>query len=357
MIRRSFIIAVPSLIAMPTLIGPRHALAAAGVKPGRLGICTFSCHRHWEAVRNHQSGVSFQDAPSFYGYVRTLGADGVQTSVRGLDSAAVKAMRDRIEADGCYFEGDIRLPKAEADLAEFEQEVQLTREAGATVARAILTGGRRYEVFKSLAEFRKFQAEAVERLGLVEPILRKHGLKLAIENHKDLTVDEHATLMKQMSSEWIGTLVDTGNNLALLDDPYRSIEVLAPFVLSVHLKDMALQPYEDGFLLSEVPCGTGFLDLPRMASTLRKANGNIVFNLEMATREPLKIPCLTQAYWLTFPERRVTHLDAAMRLVETNPPMQPPPTIANKPMPQQLTEEESNNQTSLRWMHQHLISS
>ena len=139
--RRSFIIALPALFAA------RHALAAAGVKPGRLGICTFSCHRHWEAVRKDEAGVRFKDAPSFYDYVRKLGADGLQTSIRGLENSAVKAMRKRIESDGCFYEGDIRFPKSKAELAEFEQEVELTRLAGATVARSVLTGGRRYEVF------------------------------------------------------------------------------------------------------------------------------------------------------------------------------------------------------------------
>ena len=92
----------------------------------------------------------------------------------------------------------------------------------------------------------------------------------------------------------------------------------------------------------------------RRASMLLKANPNIVFNLEMATRDPLKVPCLTEGYWLTFPERRATHLDAAMQQVKANPPKQSPPSIAGKPMRQQLTEEESNNRTSLQWMHQHL---
>lgn len=354
--RRSFMIALPSLIAA------RQALATAGLKKGRLGICTFSCHRHWEAVRKQEASVRFNDVASFYKYVREIGADGVQTSVSGLDSAAAKALRIRVEADDCYFEGDLRLPKSEGDLADFEKAVQITREAGATVARAVLTGGRRYELFKSLAEFRQFQTESVERLGMVEPIVRKHGLKLAIENHKDLTADEHVILIKKISSEWIGSLVDTGNNLALLDDPYLTVEILAPFALSVHLKDMSIQPSNaapnsnsDGFLLSEVPCGTGFLDLHRMASTLLKANPSIAFNLEMATRDPLMIPCQTQAYWLTFPERRLTHLDAAMRQVAAHPPKQPPPTIANKPMTEQLTEEEINNRSSLQWMHQNLV--
>ena len=30
---------------------------------------------------------------------------------------------------------------------------------------------------------------------------------------------------------------------------------------------------------------------------MRKANGKIQFNLEMITRDPLKIPCLTKRYW------------------------------------------------------------
>ena len=72
----------------------------------------------------------------------------------------------------------------------------------------------------------------------------------------------------------------------------------------------------------EVPLGTGMLDLPRIVATLRRANPAIVFNLEMATRDPLTVPCLTEGYFATFPERKATHLEAAMRLVKLNPPKQ-----------------------------------
>ncbi len=346
--RRSFVFALPSLVAA------RQAIAMTDLNSGRLGICTFSCHRHWEAVRKHETGIRFQDVPSFYDYIHELGADGMQTSVRGMDLPDVRTLRRQMEMDGSYFEGDIRLPKSKAELSDFEKEVQITKEAGASVARAVLTGGRRYEVFHSIAEFQQFHFEARERLGLVEPILKKFGLKLAIENHKDLTIEEHATLMRQIDSEWIGSLVDTGNNIALLDDPYRCIDLLAPFAISVHLKDMAVQMDEDGFLLSEVPCGTGFLDLRRIAKVLLKANPNIVFNLEMATRDPLKIPCLTEAYWRTFPDRRATHLEAALQQVKANPLKKPQPTVTGKSMLQQIALEESNNRVSLQWMHEQL---
>jgi sugar phosphate isomerase/epimerase len=176
-------------------------------------------------------------------------------------------------------------------------------------------------------------------------------LKLAVENHKDLTSDELATLMQKFSSEWIGVNVDTGNNLALLEDPHEAVETLAPFAMSVHLKDMAVQPYELGFKLSEINCGQGFLELPRMVAALSKVNNQIHFNLEMATRDPLLIPCLADGYFVTFPGRKPTHLDAAMQRVKDNAPKQPPPSMAGKPMAQQLAEEEANNRSSLAWMH------
>jgi sugar phosphate isomerase/epimerase len=342
--RRTFITALPALAAA------RSLLAAAGAAKSRIGICTFSCHQHWKAVGAKHVGVKFTDALSFYRYARELGAEGVQTPLRPADPAVAKQMREQVEKDGGYYEGELRLPKNESDLATFEKDVQLAREAGATVARAVFTSGRRYEVFKTVADFRAFQAQAETTLGLIEPALRKHQLKAAIENHKDHTAAELAALMKKTSSEWIGVLVDTGNNLALLEEPQAVIETLAPFALSVHLKDMAVQVSDDGFLLSEVPLGTGMLDLPRMVATLVKANPRIIFNLEMATRDPLRIPCLTDGYFATFPERKATRLDATMQFAKANPPKQPPPVVSGKPTAQVLAEEEANNRSGLEWM-------
>jgi sugar phosphate isomerase/epimerase len=349
--RRSFIAAFSV-----ALVSARHALVAADAKPaGTIGICTFSCHRAWQALRDRSAPVPFADAPGFYDYARGLGADGVQTSMATLpDAAAATRLREHVQQTGGYYEGDVRLPKDAGDLDAFEREVKLTRAAGADVARTFLSGSRRYETWRTLAEFKAFRDGAHKRLALVEPIVKKHRLRLAVENHKDLTSDELVALMRRIDSEWIGVNVDTGNNIALLEDPYDAVGALAPFARSVHLKDMAVQPHESGFLLSEVVCGEGFLDLARIVAVLRKANPQLRLNLEMATRDPLLVPCLTEGYFATFPERKATHLDAAMRLVSRNPPRRPPPSLTGKSMPRQLADEETNNRESLRWMHRHL---
>jgi sugar phosphate isomerase/epimerase len=347
--RRTLIAAVPALAA-------GRPLLATGASTARIGICTFSCHQHWKAVEAKSEGVKFSDAVSFYQYGRSLGAEGVQTSLGSTDPTVAQKIRAMVEKDGGYYEAELRLPKNEGDLDAFETDVRLAREAGATVARAYFMGTRRYEVVKSLDEFQRFHAEAQRSLVLAEPVLRKHRLKLAIENHKDCTSEELISLLRKVSSEWIGALVDTGNNIALCEEPHAVVEALAPFSMSVHLKDMAVQPDAEGFLLSEVPLGTGMLDLPRIIASLCKAHPAIVFNLEMATRDPLKIPCLTDGFWTTFPGRRASHLAAAMERVTANPPKQPVPHITGKPVAEQLAEEEANNRHDLAWMQKHFRS-
>ena len=341
--RRSFT-ALTALAAGRTLVA--GAAPAAG---SQVGLCTFSCKNQWEAARKDPSAAPFRDAPSFYDYARSLGGDGVQTSVRGLTMEQARALRAHVERTGGYYEGDVRLPKTDADLADFDKEVRLTKEAGAKCARVILMGGRRYEVFETLDEFTAYRADGLRRLQLAEPIARKHGLVLAMENHKDFLVPEQLELLQQIDSEWLRILVDTGNNIAMCEDPYEVIDALAPYAVSCHLKDIAVQPSDDGFLLSEVPFGTGFLDLKRIVRTLATANSAIDFHVEMATRDPLSVPCKTDGYWAVFPERRGADLQRTLAMVAANPPKQPPPTLSGLSTPQILVAEEANNRACFQW--------
>ncbi|MBM3855590.1 MAG: hypothetical protein FJ399_20965, partial [Verrucomicrobia bacterium] len=183
-LRREFLGLVPALAATGLL------RAAAGRRRARVGLCTFSCHQHWRAVGAKQPGVRFADTVGFFRYARELGAQGVQTGLRSRDPAVARRLRAAVEETHGTYEGELRLPKTANEVADFEREVQLTCEAGATIARAVFTGGRRYEIFKTLEEFRRFSSEAGASLALAEPVLRRHRLQVAMENHKDFTTEE-----------------------------------------------------------------------------------------------------------------------------------------------------------------------
>jgi 3-oxoisoapionate decarboxylase len=319
--------------------------AGCGVieKP-RIGLCTYSCYRAWAALAAGAAGVPFRDGPSFYDYARKLGAAGVQCEIGTLSLDEARSFRDHVERTGGYFEGDIALPKSAADLPAFDHALQLVGAAGGSVARCYFTLKRRYEAWASMAAFTAFAQRCERRLELAEPLLRQHRMKLAVENHKDFTAAEQVAMLRKLGSEWVGINVDTGNNLALLEDPHEAIETLAPLAFSVHLKDMAMQPYNDGFLLSEVPLGRGCLDLPRVMQTLLKANPALRFNLEMVTRDPLRVPCLRDDYFIAMPERRVFVEKVMSRAKPCDVP-----SIAGLSWEEQLRDEELNNRECLSW--------
>jgi sugar phosphate isomerase/epimerase len=140
--------------------------------------------------------------------------------------------------------------------------------------------------------------------------------------------------LNKLNSEWIGVTLDFGNSIALMEDPMAVIETLAPFAFSTHVKDMGVEEYADGFLLSEVPLGKGFLDMPKMVALCRKNNPAIKFNLEMITRDPLEIPCLKSEYWMVFDGVAGSDLARTLRMVKQNR-FEP-----NLPRVSQLSEED-----------------
>jgi sugar phosphate isomerase/epimerase len=228
------------------------------------------------------------------------------------------------------------------------------REAGARCLRVNCLPGRRYENFTSLADWHSAVAKGRAGIDAAIPVVERYQLPLAIENHKDFTAAEMVELMQEKRSRWLGVCLDTGNNIAMLDDPMAVIESLAPYAFTTHIKDMAVQAYPDGFLLSEMPLGQGMLDMRRIADTIRSARPETRLTLEMITRDPLKVPCLTDNYWATFPSRSGRDLARTLRLVRDARGRPPLPVLTGLPREQQLQSEEDNVKASLAYARTHL---
>ena len=272
----------------------------------------------------YQFGRRRQPAYEFAQYCDSLGAGGIQIEIPpNLEYA--RKLRAFLESRGMFLDVMTALPKDDA--GAFERQVRAAKEAGAVAMRAACLGGRRYEVFRSLDQWREFVRESRARIARALPIAEKHRIPLALENHKDWTVDELAALMKEYSSEYLAVCLDTGNNLALLDDPMETVERLAPYTINTHLKDMALAEYPEGILLIEPVFGEGFLDLRRIVSAIRQARPSALFTVEQITRNPLKVPVLADRYWTSFPDRQAICLArtfAAARAHAWNGPLPDP---------------------------------
>jgi sugar phosphate isomerase/epimerase len=217
-----------------------------------------------------------------------------------------------------------------------------------------MLSGRRYETFKKAEEYRAFKERSRRSLEMAEPIVARLKMRLAIENHKDYRADELVEVMRHLSSEYVGVCVDTGNNLALLDDPMQTVKELAPYALTCHFKDMAVEESPNGFYLAEVPLGEGFLDLKEMVRVLRQARPDIRFNLEMITRDPLSIPCLTDGYWATLGDVSGRDLARTLALVRRQARKERLPRVAGLRLDEQLATEEANVRRSMAFARDRL---
>jgi 3-oxoisoapionate decarboxylase len=346
--RRQFI---GTTAAAATLL-PDLAAAPTGRRRLAVSAASYGIRQRMSRRKDRAPDVPvFRDSIHFLEHCHALGAGGVQIGVKNWATGnTARLLREKAEEYDLVVEGQIGLPKSDSAIPEFERTVRAAKGIGVNILRCVMLGGRRYETFPTLAKWNQFKKDSWNWLARAEPIVRRHGVTLALENHKDWRVDEMLALLKRISSEHVGVNLDTGNNISLLENPMQVVEALAPYTVSTHLKDMAVQEYDDGFLLSEVPFGEGFLDIPRIIRICESARPGVQFNLEMITRDPLKIPCLTTGYWKTMGKLSGRHLAESLAMVRQHP-ANSLPRIAGKSPADQIAFEEENNRKCFTWFN------
>jgi sugar phosphate isomerase/epimerase len=289
----------------------------------------------------------------FLDYCHSLGLGGAEMGTPPTDPADIAKFRDKMQSYDMYVLFDIPLPRTDDDLPRFETLVKAAAEVGAYGLHSAMTQ-RRYEEFNSLADYKKSFETNQAIVARAEPVLARHKLRLALENHKGWRAVEQAAWMKRLSSEYVGVHLDFGNNVSFLEDPMFTLETLKPWIFSGHIKDMGVEKYDKGFLLSEVPMGDGFLDLKKMVDTLRAKNPDMPLDLEMITRDPLEVPIYTDKYWVTFediPGHQVAHM---MEIIEKNPPKKPLPRTTGLDPAARKKLEEDYNLTCIKYARQNL---
>lgn len=286
-----------------------------------------------------------------------LGLSGIETARPPATPDAVKSFRQKLEAYDMRVIFNVGLPRTKEDLDAFDASVKAAKDGGAIALHAAMTQ-RRYEQFSAFEPFKKSFEQNQLSVSLAEPVLRKYKIRLAIENHKGWRAAEQAAWLKRLGSEYVGVCFDFGNNISLCETPEETFGLLAPLTIFSHIKDMGVESYLDGFLLSEVPFGEGCLNLKQMVDKLRERDPNMMFCLEMITRDPLKVPVLTDKYWVTFDDSYsplpARDLAKVLEMVRANPPKKPLPKIGGLTPAQQVKAEDDYNQQCVDYARAHL---
>ena len=88
------------------------------------------------------------------------------------------------------------------------------------------------------------------------------NIKIAIENHAgDMQGRELKSLIELAGPDFVGACIDSGNPLWTLEDPHVTLETLAPYALTSHLRDSAVWRVPEGAAVSWVRMGEGNVDI------------------------------------------------------------------------------------------------
>lgn len=134
-------------------------------------------------------------------------------------------------------------------------------------------------------------ARLAHTMGAFADAVRDTGIMLGLENHCDYRGHEIASIITRADRPNLRVQLDTGNAFSVFEDPVDCAVALAPFVVSVHLKDIHVTPFAPppcrGARGVAVPLGEGHVDNLAICQILQKL-----------APDPTNLPLLFEPFYL-----------------------------------------------------------
>lgn len=127
---------------------------------------------------------------------------------------------------------------------------------------------------------------AAKVLKIINSKAQKKGVQIAIENHRDYRSYQLKKLLNDLSLPNIRICFDISNQLPLAEDPINAYQLLKPYIIMVHLKDMVMRLENDGFWWRSVPLGLGNLPLKLFVDQIQKDKINNILMEISTSRAP-----------------------------------------------------------------------
>ncbi|MBY0507076.1 MAG: sugar phosphate isomerase/epimerase [Bryobacteraceae bacterium] len=274
---------------------PSLALAQTGP---RIGLDGYSVRAYrWKALE-------------LVDYAARIGARTLQISSLGdfesLEPAYLERVKQAAQAKGVELDAGIGCicPLAGGWRAEDgDPAAYLTK--GLRVAKAIGASAMRCYL-GNINDRRKYPVEQLveaplKGLRAVRAVAQDLGVKVAIENHGDLSARETRRLIEDAGAGHVGACLDIGNPLWVLEDPLLTVEVLAPYIASTHLRDSALYAHSRGAAFQWLALGDGTMPVREIFTKIQQVAPRAPLHLEIITgRPPQVLPYHEEALWKDF---------------------------------------------------------
>ena len=238
--RRTFVKTLGAA-AMLASANPRAALRAATAIPVRLGVDMYSVNSQgWTPIQMLDWAAKWGVKVVHFSEIRFIGS---------LDPENLKRVRAHADDLGLDLEIGTRsiCPTTQSGLFDAAQGTGEEQLAKMVDAAKIVRSPIVRCVLGSAAD-RRSPGGIDARIDDMVKVLRNSrsrvmdaGVKVSIENHAgDMQARELKTLIEAAGPEFVGVTLDSGNPVWTIEDPHLTLETLAPYVLTSHMRDSAL---------------------------------------------------------------------------------------------------------------------
>lgn len=269
-------------------------------------------------------------------YAAGLKLDTIQISgaeYESLDPAHLAKVKDHAERLGITIDAGIGCicslshgwnPKVGTPTEYLRKGLQVTKAVGASVMRCYLGG------FADRPNIEKCMEATIQALRSVRSEALDLGIHIAVENHSgDMQAREVKTLIEEAGKDFVGSNLDTGNPMWVMENPLVTLETLGPYVLTTHVRDSAVFEHPRGAAAQWVVLGDGSVDFHAFLVLFKKLCPKAAVQLEIITgRPPTVLPYLDPDFWKVFPHMPAWEFARFLALAKSGHPYLGPMVIA-----------------------------
>lgn len=209
-------------------------------------------------------------------------------------------------------------------VAALKKNIERAKAVGSPIVRALLASDRyalppgplHAEIETAIRVLREVRSEAMDA-----------GLKIGIENHKELQAWETKQVILGAGKEFVGSYLDTGNPVFVAEDPFTTVEELGPLAVTFHLRDSVVYNHPDGVAIQWVPLGQGTVDFKALVDFAARVipPSTYIYCKPITARPAVVLPVYSDEFWTKwFPRARSRDLGRFLALARRGKPYDKP---------------------------------
>lgn len=173
------------------------------------------------------------------------------------------------------------------------------------------------------------------------------GLKIAIENHAgDMQAREVKMLIEEAGPDFVGSCLDSGNPLWTLEDPHLTLDTLAPYVLTSHVRDSAVWNTPQGAAVAWTRMGEGNIGMEDYIREFAAKCSGRALSLEVIVTGPRMFNYRDPKFWDAFRKDPAWEFARFLALAEKGTPREAPPRLSREAA---NAREIEDVEASIRW--------